>query len=204
MKNWIAFTGICVIAGLLMTPLTYADTTPKCADNITNPLQALAGSWTFSIEGFDVSAQPFAAAGRFVATIARDRGGNLAGVLNALQTVSTNGQINRLATGSGRFQVSPDCSGGVLMFPGLNREFDFFFVNPCTKLFFVSNDSGVVIGGTAERSSDDVQNCMHDMSDPKSCDSVDSHCKDGDASCMRQYSRCVTKCSSGPVCCVTH
>jgi hypothetical protein len=125
MKSFTIFT-FTVIAGLLMTPWAHAQaTTSKCPANI-NPLQLLVGTWTFSTQGFGpTSTQPFSSAGQFVARIGTDGRGSL----TITNTASRNGQITRLETDAGTYQLLPDCSGGTLTF-NLSTgplQFDFWF-----------------------------------------------------------------------------
>jgi hypothetical protein len=63
-KSRIRFAAIFVAATLLVSPQARA----QCPDTITEPSQALEGSWGFSTTGFRRSdLGPIASAGRFVA-----------------------------------------------------------------------------------------------------------------------------------------
>lgn len=118
------------------------------AGNFPDPL-TLFGGWTFSTEGFGLSAQPFASAGRFVAT--RDvRNSVPAGLLAITSTASSNGQIIRQETDAGSYQIYSDCSGGTLTFNLSTRPlaFDFWFVE-FGRIAFVSTTPGVTVRGSA-------------------------------------------------------
>lgn len=119
-------------------------------------LQALAGTWIFSTDGFTVlprgDNQILTSAGRFVATVALDRGGNLAGVLAISATSSLDGSSTRREQDAGRFQVNTDCSGGTLIFNLSSRpvQFDFYFSGP-NSIVMVGIRNGDIVVGSARR-----------------------------------------------------
>jgi len=134
-----ALTG--AMAVMLMAPHAQA----QC------PLGALAGTWIFSVDGFQVPAFQFlSSAGRFVATVGTDRAGNPQGILTITQTSAINSSITRLETDTGRFQFSDDCLGGTLTFDTSSRpiQFDFFLVNS-GEMVLVGTNNGDVVSGTA-------------------------------------------------------
>lgn len=141
--------------------LGHAQSAPGCAANITNPLQALVGTWGFSANGFAPATLPFASAGRFVASIGTDSAGNPIGRLSITNTSSQNGQITRLETDVGTYQVFPDCSGGTLVFNLSTRPlaFDFWFDNRGTELSFTNNIADVVLWGRGKRA-DCIVGCI--------------------------------------------
>src|SRR5258708_5729361 len=100
MKRWM-FVLAGGIVGLLVTPQSRA----QCGSSITNTLQALEGSWTYSTDGFGPSTRPFATAGKFVARVGKDNSGFAKGLLSITQTSSSNGEITRLETDVGSYQV---------------------------------------------------------------------------------------------------
>lgn len=110
---------VVVMAGLLMSAATQAQTPAACPTGV-NPLQVLVGTWTFTSNGFTQSAPgssstPFASIGRFSAMVVT-RSGQQVGVLTVLRTANNNGQVSRLESDAGSYQVYPDCSGGTLNF----------------------------------------------------------------------------------------
>lgn len=119
-------------------------------------LQALAGTWVFSTNGFGPTnvgqTAILASAGRFVATVATDRGGNLAGVLAISATSSASGSSTRREQDAGRFQVNADCSGGTLIFNLSSRpvQFDFYFSGP-NSIVMVDIRNGDIVVGSARR-----------------------------------------------------
>ncbi len=116
-------------------------------------LQALAGTWVFSFNGFRFPPTTFlASAGRFVATVGVDRGGNPTGVLALSVTSSLDGSPVRREQDAGRFQVNADCSGGQLIFNLSSRpvQFDFFFTSANT-IVIVGTNNGDILVGSARR-----------------------------------------------------
>ena len=115
------------------------------AQCVAAPLQALAGAWTFSFDGFQLP--PFnilGAAGRFTATVNGGRG-----ILSITATSSINGSPVRLETDAGYFQVDDDCTGGSLQFNLSSRpiQFEFYFVNPDEIVFVGNTNQNIVLGG---------------------------------------------------------
>jgi len=74
-----------------------------------NPLQALAGTWTLATDGF-VGSTPYSSVGLFTASVGTNRSGGPTGVLATTDTVNFGGQITNQATGTGTYQLLPDCS----------------------------------------------------------------------------------------------
>jgi hypothetical protein len=152
MKSRIDFALVFTV-GLLMMP---AQTKAQCPTGVS-PLQLLIGTWTYSTQGFRrVGSQAVAqaSAGQFTAGIGTDVVGNQIGLLSITQSSSIDGQITRLETIVGQYQVSPDCSGGSLLF-NLNSgpvAVDFFFVKGSPQIRWVSTNSGVTISGIGDGS----------------------------------------------------
>lgn len=145
-------------AGTVAGTVDLLQTPPStCAATITNPLQALVGTWAFSTKGFAPSTQPLASSGQFKASISSAG----VGVLTVTDTASRNGQITRLETDAGTFQVFPDCSGGSLRFNLSTGPagFDFGFVNAGSELFFTTNNLGDITDGSARRA-DCTRGCI--------------------------------------------
>ena len=146
MKRWI-FAITCAAAFCLSAPLAEA----QCPATITNPLQALVGTWSFKAEGvFPLS---YVSAGQFKASVTTDRGGNIVGMLDIIDTVVKNGTVVRQERYQGKYQIFPDCSGGVLILnSGQNHiEYDFWFIEGMTEIFMVSNDPGLPVSGEASK-----------------------------------------------------
>jgi hypothetical protein len=139
-KSAASFAISCFVAGLLMTSGAQA-LAPACPDpSITDPLQALEGSWAFSTSGFRASDRsPLASSGLFVATIGTGSGGKTTGVLTITVTSNRNGQISRQETGAGGYTVASDCSGGSLIFNLASGQvvYDFWFNADGTKIHLV-------------------------------------------------------------------
>jgi hypothetical protein len=116
MKGYITIAA-CIWCGAFVTTEAIAQVPSQCPTGI-NPLQLLVGTWTFSTEGISLTSTPFGlagpqtSAGQFVGSISPAG----AGVLSITNTTSRNGQITRLETDAGRYQVFPDCSGATLTF----------------------------------------------------------------------------------------
>ncbi len=125
MKRFVTITAICILADLL-SPQAHAQCVPG-----TDPLQVLVGRWVFNAKGFASSLAPIVSPGQFAATIATDQAGNKTGVLSITRTLNQNGQITRLETDAGRYQIFPDCSGGTLTFNLSTGPFavDFWFAD---------------------------------------------------------------------------
>jgi len=119
----------------LVTPLT-------CP---ANTLLAVAGTWVFSVEGFDLLRvfPAIAAAGRMVAN------GN---VLTVTQTAGVFGGNVRLEVDTGRISVNNDCTGGSMSFAiGAHPiQFDFFFAS-ADRMVLAGSTGGDIIIGEARR-----------------------------------------------------
>lgn len=200
MTRSLAVVSVFSIAGLFLAPCVPAQTSPGCGSAITDPLQALAGSWTFSTRGTvfptQLSAEPFASVGSMVAAIGTNRAGIPVGLLTITKTASQNGQsLARQETDAGTFQVLPDCSGGTLTFNLSSRpvQFDFRFVNG-TEIRFVSTSQGVTIAGVALGISSGQQYCFDGcdriMEDP-TCFSTNAN------TCVVRYINCRRRCKAG-------
>jgi len=124
----------------------------QCAAAISNPLQALVGSWAYSTKGFVPATAAFASAGQFVAAIGT-KSGSPVGVLVITQTSSANGQITRTEMDSGTYQIFPDCSGGTLTFNLSSNPltFDFWFANGGSEIKAASNLPGTTLGFGGKR-----------------------------------------------------
>jgi hypothetical protein len=147
-----------IAGGTISGTVNIVQTAPQaCAANITNPLQALAGTWSFSMDGTALSTQPFASAGRFVAGIGTDLVGNPIGLLTI---TNTSGSV-RQETDTGRYQINPDCSGGTLTFNLSSHPItlDFWFVNGGGELFFANTNPGDIIRGSGKRG-DCIPGCI--------------------------------------------
>jgi len=143
-----------LVAWVIITHIAHAQSTqPGCPAGITNPLQILAGTWTFSMNGFTstpVSATvlpPLTSAGQFAASVGT-RAGVQIGLLNLIQTSSQNGQITRQEKDIGSYQILPDCSGGTLTFNFSSRpvSFDFWFSKGTSTPIFAGSGSGACSG----------------------------------------------------------
>jgi hypothetical protein len=115
----------------------------------SNPLQALSGSWTFSLSGFVPGLVPYAAAGYFTASIKN----GTQGVLTITDTVNRGGDIGGATAGNGIYTITPGCTGGTLFIYGTStpQNFNFYFVNGDTELYLISGDGGVTVYGEANK-----------------------------------------------------
>lgn len=122
---------------------------PSCS---TSSLQALVGTWTFTLEGFASVLQILGSAGRFTATIGTERNGAPVGLLTITQTSGLTGSTVRLERDAGKYSVNSSCSGGTLVFNVSSRpvQLDFYFVNS-GEIFFVGSNQGDVVHGSAKR-----------------------------------------------------
>src|SRR5689334_13784988 len=104
---------LALVFWMLSWPTAFA----QCPAGITNTLQLLVGKWTYSVTGVvpalsgPLASEPFIAAGQFVASFGSDRNGNPRGVLAIAQSSNRNGQVTRLESDAGTYQIFPDCSG---------------------------------------------------------------------------------------------
>ena len=123
---------------------------PACP---TNPLQSLAGTWTFAVDGFSFPPTRFlAAAGRFTASIGANNAGVPIGVMAILQSSSVDGSPVRQEIDPGRYALNADCSGGTLTFNTGSRpvQYDFVFTAG-DNIIFVGSNNGDIVEGWARR-----------------------------------------------------
>ncbi|MCU1233641.1 MAG: hypothetical protein JWP63_1608 [Candidatus Solibacter sp.] len=160
MKRCMSMLALCLLMSVLVGKQAHA----QCPAGVTNPLQALAGSWAFKLTGLN-----FGAAGIFTATVGVDPRipAVTQGLLSATTTSNNNGIVVRqeTETNSIKYQVFPDCSGGTITLVATSRPitFDFYFLEGFTEIYLVSIDNlilpsawvgpgaSVVITGTASR-----------------------------------------------------
>lgn len=112
-------------------------------------LLALAGDWSFSIDGFFVPAPRFLAwVGRFTASVGSNRTGAPIGELLITSSSSADGSPVRLETDAGRYQINADCTGGTLTFNLSSRpmQFDFVFTAQGQIAFVSTNHSDILVG----------------------------------------------------------
>jgi len=163
---------VCILAGILAAPMAFAQggNAPRApvAHPATNPSCALAPtpgvafstvvgtSWVFHWEGVDYSD---AAVGNmsFIQVADPNSQSGEAGFLNVIETRNIDGLISRFLNYNGRFEIYPDCTGGVLFFnTGTGPvEFDFYFrklgTDPFGSLRMVEIDQFIVAAGEAEK-----------------------------------------------------
>ncbi len=110
-----------------------------------SPLAAIAGTWVFRFDGFDLTRgfPEVASAGRFTAT---------GSVLDVVQTGGVFGGNVRYEPSRGTIQVTSDCSGGSMTFALSGRPmlFDYYFADP-NRIVLVGSIGGDIITGTARR-----------------------------------------------------
>jgi hypothetical protein len=143
----------CIFASAILVPQARA----ACAAG-TNPLEALAGTWTFSKQGFNFPPTEFiAAAGRFTARVVPVSGPiSPIGILQVAETASRDGSAVHLSVdglpGNSRYQVYDDCSGGTLTFntPGRPQQAEFYFATP-DEIVFVGSQNADIVSGSAKR-----------------------------------------------------
>jgi len=142
-------------AVMVLASATRAQPLPTCPNGAASPLQALAGTWTFSAQGVGPSTVPFSSTGTFLASIS-SRAGSPTGILAITQSSSG---LARLEKDAGTYQVFPDCSGGTLTFNLSSRPitFDFWFVKQTladvqtgTEIRLVSQNDGLYVVGNAK------------------------------------------------------
>jgi hypothetical protein len=186
----VTFVSSCLVAGTLVaTPAHGKDDKARteCPKSISNPLELLQGTWGFNTAGTRNSKeQPVASAGSFVASM-NTQAGRSNGVLTITTTTSRNGEIVELDTGTGSYEVFPDCSGGTLHFnlqKSGSGSYYFFFGSP-GDISLVGSDFGDSIWGSGGRNNN---TCIDQ------CNAQDDACRD-DASCVQQYIRCVNRCN---------
>jgi hypothetical protein len=138
------------------TFLAIATLSPSAqAQCVATPLQALVGTWTFSTDQLAYAVTPpntqnfLVSAGRFTASVT-----GLRGILAITATSSTDGNVTRLETDAGSFQVDDNCAGGTLTFNLSSRpvQFEFYFVNANEITIVANNHRGLDIAiGSARR-----------------------------------------------------
>ena len=142
---------ISAVACILLAPLANA----QCPTG--NPLQVLVGTWTFKAQGAGTT--NYASAGQFTASIGLvGVPPAAAGVLSIVATTNSNGVVTRQERDTGRYQIFPDCSGGVLTINLSTRPIvvEFWFLEGFTEIDFVSSDPNLVFGGDASRTGSPV------------------------------------------------
>src|SRR4051794_19162895 len=101
MKQRTSLTAICALGTVLLVPHAYAQTASQCPAGI-NPLELLAGTWTYSTQGFapTTALQPFTSAGQFQSSIGTNPRvpGAQTGLLAITNSESVNGNIIRRET----------------------------------------------------------------------------------------------------------
>jgi hypothetical protein len=106
---------------------------PSCssAPNPSNPLSLLVGSWSFLSQDYES-----AESGQFTASI----DGKLA-IFN--ETSSGAGEGSQGVTGTGRFGINSDCSGGLMYFNTFDPyQYTFIFVNP-NEIFLLASSTDI-------------------------------------------------------------
>jgi len=173
LKRFSTLAVVCIFAGILTVPMAFAQggNAPRApvAHPATNPSCALAPtpgvafstvvgtSWVFHWEGID---DDVAAVGNmsFIQVADPNSQSGEAGFLNVIETRNIFEAIFRFLNYNGRFEIYPDCTGGVLFYnTGYGPiEFDFYFRklngDPFGSLRMVSIDSNApVVAGEAEK-----------------------------------------------------
>jgi hypothetical protein len=120
-----------------------------CPAGTASPLNVLAGTWTFAMDGHVPLGTPFAGAGQFTAAV-KSVNETQTGIVAVTQSLSTPVSMEM---DTGTYQVLPDCSGGSLIFNVFNEplSFDFWFANAFNELSFVSTKAGAELRGSAKR-----------------------------------------------------
>jgi len=145
-----------VLIGVLEVPSAFAQrapvahpaTFPSCPSSVAaNPLALVDGqTWVFHWEGVEYLG---GAVGNFTFEMVASPNSQsgFTGFLNVIESRNLYGTIFRFLNYNGRYQIYPDCSGGVLMFNSgvpSSVEFDFYFReregNAFGSLVMVSND----------------------------------------------------------------
>jgi hypothetical protein len=118
----------------------------QCPSTITNPLNLISGTtWAFLTEDGQVGD---ATVGIFTATAEiPTRSTALAGVLSITETFNNGDTIGNRVTGTGSYQIYPDCSGGLLTFKlaANGYEYAFVFAPGGTEMYLVTANTGVGI-----------------------------------------------------------
>jgi len=156
LKRFSILATMLILVGALVVPSAFAQrapvahpaTVPSCpAANVTNPLSLVDGqTWVFHWEGL---ADAAAAVGNltFETVASPNSQSGVTGFLNVIESRNVAGTIFRFLNYNGRYQIYPDCTGGVLMFNSgapASKEFDFYFRkkdgDPFGSLVMVSID----------------------------------------------------------------
>lgn len=114
----------------------------SCPGGLTNSLQILDGTtWVFVTQSASERAGQ-ASIGRFTAKYvpATSSSPFARGVLSITQTLNQDGSIAGATGIAGRYSISADCSGGVLMFMlgGQQIQYEFVFTNNFTEMYLVA------------------------------------------------------------------
>jgi len=113
---------------------------PACPVGV-DPVQLLAGAvWSFRSQSAAYRGSGSSHVGTLKPTVSPAG----AGVLSSVETVSYNGYPSsaRLESGAGRFQVYPDCSGGILIMTGLQPvTYEFLFTNNAFNQILLLSDT---------------------------------------------------------------
>jgi len=133
------FATMLILVGVLLVPSAFAQrapvahpaTFPSCPASVAaNPLALVDGqTWVFHWEGVEHIG---GAAGNFTFEMVASPNSQagFTGFLNVIESRNLEGTIFRFLNYNGRYQIYPNCSGGVLMFNSgtpASVEFDFYF-----------------------------------------------------------------------------
>jgi hypothetical protein len=128
-----------ILAGALLVPTAFGQRFPtagpaifpRCPATVaSNPLSLLQGqTWVFHWEGIADAAS--ASGNIYFGTVPSPNSqAGVTGFINVIETRNVLGSIFRFLNYNGRYQIYPDCTGGVLMFNSgapASKEFDFYF-----------------------------------------------------------------------------
>ena len=129
-----------------------------CPVGLTNLLTLFSGNYALKLQHIALTGQPFTdthgMAGRLVASIGTDRGGNPKGLLaiTATSNFTDLHSVTRLERDAGSYQINDDCSGGTIIFNLSSRplQYQFYFRAGFQELDVISI-SGVPIYGVISR-----------------------------------------------------
>jgi hypothetical protein len=146
---WAAGAAALVSSGVLSGEPGYAEGT-EATSNVTCSVATLRGTYLIAFQGTRVRGNdhlPFAAAGYEVY--------DSRGSVNAVVSVSDNGEIARNIRISGTYTVNRDCTSTVT-YPDTGEHFDMFVAPDGSMFTWIQTDSGVVasafeLRGTAKR-----------------------------------------------------
>jgi len=187
LKRFSILATMLVLVGVLVVPSAFAQRFPQAGAAVyphcpaavaATPVNLLVGqTWVFHWEGI---ADAAAAVGNmyFGTVPSPNSQAGVTGFMNVIETRNVLGTIYRFINYNGRYEIYPDCTGGVLMFNSgvpASKEFDFYFEkaadpNVFGKMVMVSIDPlnfagqtldqiiGNVIGGV-EHGSAEFQHC---------------------------------------------